>query len=59
MLKRITLVMLVWYFVLFSSSGGVATQIGPFATEQACNDYRTQFASNGGAAPCFSTTAKE
>ncbi len=49
----------VWYFVLFSSTGGVATQIGPFATQAACSDYRAQFAGNGGAAPCFSTTARE
>jgi hypothetical protein len=59
MLKRIMWAVAVWYFVLFSSTGGVATQIGPFATQTACSDYRTQFASNGGAAPCFSTTAKQ
>jgi hypothetical protein len=59
MLKRMVTAVAVWYFVLFSSTGGVATQIGPFATQAACNDYRTQFASNGGAAPCFSTTAKQ
>ena len=59
MRKRILATMAVWYFVLFSSTGGVATQIGPFATQAACNDYRGQFAGNGGAAPCFSTTAKQ
>jgi len=53
------LVVVVWYFVLFSQTGGVATQIGPFANETACDDYRAQFAGNGGAAPCFSTTAKQ
>jgi hypothetical protein len=59
MLKRIMMTVGVWYFVLFSPTGGVATQIGPFATEAACGDYRAQFAGNGGAAPCFSTTAKQ
>jgi hypothetical protein len=57
MLKRILSTSLVWYFVLFSQAG-VATQIGPFVTQNACNNYRAQFAGNGGAAPCFSTTAK-
>ena len=58
MLRRMLLTMAVWYFVLFSQAG-TATQIGPFATQMACNDYRSQFAGNGGAAPCFSTTAKQ
>jgi hypothetical protein len=54
--KKALMTVAVWYFLMISS-GGVATQVGPFATEQACSDYRMQFASNGGAAPCFSTTA--
>jgi hypothetical protein len=56
--RRTWLAVAVWYFVLFSQAG-VATQIGPFANQTACNDYRSQFAGNGGAATCFSTTAKE
>ena len=59
MRSRMLLAVAVWYFVLFSQTGGVATQIGPFANEAACSNYRAQFASNGGAAPCFSTTAKQ
>jgi hypothetical protein len=58
MRKKALVAVAVWYFLLISS-GGVATQVGPFANETACNDYRMQFAGNGGAAPCFSTTAKE
>jgi hypothetical protein len=58
MFRRLLLAVAVWYFVLFSQAG-VATQIGPFATSTACANYRSQFAGNGGAAPCFSTTAKQ
>ncbi|HVN27702.1 MAG TPA: hypothetical protein VMT64_04410 [Candidatus Binataceae bacterium] len=29
------------------------------STQAACNDYRLQFAGSGGAAPCFSTTARQ
>ena len=57
--KRILLAVTVWYFLLISTSNGVATQVGPFFNEAACNDYRSQFAGNGGAALCFSTIAKE
>jgi hypothetical protein len=56
--KKTLLAVAVWYFLLISSSG-VATQVGPFFNQTACNDYRAQFAGNGGAAPCFSTTARE
>ena len=57
--KKTLLAEAVWYFLLISTSNGVATQVGPFFNQTACNDYRAQFAGNGGAAPCFSTTARE
>ena len=59
MRKKMLLAVAVWYFLLISTSNGVATQVGPFATEAACSNYRAQFAGNGGAAPCFSTTARQ
>ena len=58
MQKKALWAVTVWYFLMISS-GGVATQVGPFATELACSNYRMQFAGNGGAAPCFSTTARQ
>ena len=58
MRKKSLWALIVWYFLLISPNG-VATQVGPFLNETACNDYRMQFAGTGGAAPCFSTTAKQ
>ncbi len=61
-MKKTVLVVTIWYFVVYSLTniGPVITQIGPFATQSACEHYRANF--QGVIAPtvaCFSTTAKQ
>ncbi len=48
-----------WYFLL-SLDGGSATQVGPFATQQACQSYQTEISgiTFKFMTPCFSTTTK-
>ena len=50
-------IFLVWYFVVIGASAGSVTQVGPFATQTACNDYRNSITSDSFA--CFSTTARQ
>jgi len=52
----------VWYFLVLNNGSVVVLQVGPFATQTACEDYRTNVvnpANDGPTLPCFSTTAKE
>jgi len=50
----------VWYFI-FAPSGAVVTplQVGPFATQAACDNFRMSIPFDGVASTCFSTTAKQ
>jgi hypothetical protein len=58
-MKKSILAVAVWYFVILNSSG--VGQVGPFATQIACENYRTQgiISSNYVTAICFSTTARQ
>ena len=55
----------VWFFLVYNANaGGAFLQAGPFATQAACENYRTKVVSNPARGPnlttlsCFSTTAK-
>ncbi len=59
-LRRATALVFVWYFLMNWNTGNSSfTQVGPFATEAACQKYAAAV-SGGGVivTPCFSTTAK-
>jgi len=61
-MKKGILGLAVWYFVAGSLGAGNVgnlslTQIGPFATETACQNYNTRVSSFYFTFPCFSTTA--
>jgi hypothetical protein len=49
-------IFLVWYFLVIGAGATSVTQVGPFADETACNNYRNSLTLNSFA--CFSTTAK-
>jgi hypothetical protein len=57
-MKKTLLSLAVWYFVV----AGNGAQVGPFATQAACESYRTQVANDPdlplATFACFSTTAK-
>jgi len=54
-MKKSILAVAVWYFVVFSFQGGVA-QIGPFATQAACDAFRTNLQQTlETSISCFST----
>jgi hypothetical protein len=62
-LRHATALVFVWYFLMNWNTGQSSfTQVGPFATQAACESYKTavsaQLASSGFVTPCFSTTAK-
>jgi hypothetical protein len=62
-LRRAAAFVFVWYFLMNWNTGNSSfTQVGPFATQAACERYQTivsaQLASSGSVMPCFSTTAK-
>ena len=64
-MKKSLLGVAVWFFVTYSMSGsGAFLQVGPFATQAACENYRTKVVSNPAGGPnlttlsCFSTSAK-
>jgi hypothetical protein len=52
----------VWYFLITNNLFTILTQVGPFATETACQNYQTRvegITSNLLSLPCFSTTSKQ
>ena len=49
-------IFLVWYFLAIAANANSVTQVGPFATETACNNYRSAITLSSFA--CFSTTSK-
>ena len=58
-MKKIILAVSVWYFVILHG-GNSPVQIGPFATQVACENYRTQIENQSFAtAVCFNSTAKQ
>jgi hypothetical protein len=58
-LSRVLGAIAVWYFLAFPASGGGSfTQVGPFASQNACENYRTQVSAQSAALPCWSDKAK-
>lgn len=59
-MKKSILSVAVWYFVILHG-GSSPAQIGPFATQAACENYRTQQieTQSFATAPCFNTAAKQ
>ncbi len=59
-MRKLLVTVAVWYFVIVSGAGGVA-QVGPFATQAACNNFRMTLDSQFEipTSTCFSTTAKQ
>jgi hypothetical protein len=59
-MRKLLATIAVWYFI-FQSGSGAVVQVGPFATQAACNNYRTTLSDYFGysGSSCFSTTAKE
>ena len=59
-MKKVILAILAWYFVILHG-GNSPAQIGPFATQAACENYRTQQieTQSFSSAPCFSSTSKQ
>ena len=49
-------IFLVWYFLLIGAGANSVTQVGPFASETACNNYRNSVTLSSYA--CFNSTAK-
>jgi hypothetical protein len=49
-------IFLVWFFLVIGTGASSVTQVGPFADETACNNYRNSVTLSSYA--CFSTTAK-
>jgi hypothetical protein len=59
-LRRAAALVFVWYFLMNWNTGNSSfTQVGPFTTEAACENYQAKV-SGGGiiVTPCFNTTAK-
>jgi len=50
-------IFLLWYFLLIGNNAASVTQVGPFATQAACTNYRNSLTLSSFA--CFSTTAKQ
>jgi hypothetical protein len=59
-MKKSILAVAVWYFVA-GGNGVPLVQIGPFATQVACENNRTQpvISQNYFTAACFNTSAKQ
>ena len=59
-MKKVILAILAWYFVILHG-GNSPVQIGPFATQVACENYRTQQIENQSfaTAPCFNSASKQ
>jgi hypothetical protein len=60
-MRKLLATIVVWYFIIFSNG---VSQIGPFATQAACNTFRTSLGPLSEFVPvitstCFSTTAKQ
>jgi hypothetical protein len=57
---RIVLAVAAWYFVAYNFSTEAIIQIGPFASEAECSNYRNVVSTGSNYTPlaCFSTTAK-
>jgi len=49
-------IFLVWYFLVIGAGAANVTQVGPFADQTACTNYRNSLTLDS--FPCFSTTAK-
>jgi len=51
-----------WYFLFGAGSNGPFTQVGPFASQSACQNYQaaldSEFHNGDVLTPCFSSTAK-
>ncbi len=58
-MKKIIPAVFVWYFVILHG-GSSPAQIGPFASQAACESYRTQQVETQSfaTAPCFNTASK-
>ena len=50
------IIFLVWYFLAIGAGASSVTQVGPFASETACNNYRNSITLSSYA--CFNSTAK-
>jgi hypothetical protein len=60
MMRKLLVAVAVWYFILFSGTSPL--QVGPFATQAACDNFRTSLGNQTGGdamSTCFSTTAKQ
>ena len=58
-MKKSILAVGVWYFVVLNGGGAPVTQIGPFATQAACDNYGLNPSSHLDTLACFSTAAKQ
>jgi hypothetical protein len=50
------IIFLVWYFLVIGAGASSVTQVGPFASEAACDNYRNSITLSSYA--CFNSTAK-
>jgi hypothetical protein len=60
-MRKLLVAVAVWYFIYALPSGVV--QVGPFATQAACNNFSASLTTGpngqGFASACFRTTAKQ